>query len=534
VAIGETGDDARYWAFISYSHKDAAFGRRLHGRLERYAIPRRLVGRETSRGTVPRKIAPVFRDREELSAAHDLSAEVRAALCASRSLIVICSPAAAASRWVAREVEVFRALHPDRPILAAIRDGEPPGCFPETLRPLGPDGVAVEPLAADFRRGRDGERLGLLKLVSGVLGIGLDELVQRDAHRRLQRVTAVTAGALAAMLAMGVLTVFAINARLEADRQRGEAEGLVEYMLTDLRDRLKGVGRLDVMTGVNERALHYYAEENLDTLPANSLERRARVLHAMGEDDESRGDHDAALRKFHEAYRTTQRLLALAPNDPERIFDHAQSAYWIGFVDFDRERYVTAKPWFREYKALVDRLIGIAPDNPRFQREAAYAAGGLCAIAIYPPKDPAGALSACGSALAHMEAAAHHSPPSSAIQADIASRHAWLADAYRINHDNKNVWKHRLIQEQILNTLISSDPKNMDLKVSWLGLQRSLARMTAEAGKPADALARLEHALSVVNDMIRFDPTNKSWARMQRKILTDTEELKGAIAKGRH
>ena len=80
MAEETAGDNDRYWAFISYSHRDAAFGRRLHRKLETYALPRRLVGRRTAQGTVPKKLAPIFRDREEFAAAHDLSTEVRAAL----------------------------------------------------------------------------------------------------------------------------------------------------------------------------------------------------------------------------------------------------------------------------------------------------------------------------------------------------------------------------------------------------------------------------------------------------------------------
>ncbi|MBV9884276.1 MAG: TIR domain-containing protein [Sphingomonadaceae bacterium] len=38
---------------------------------------------------------------------------VRAALVQSGALIILCSPHAAASLWVAEEVETFRRLHPD-------------------------------------------------------------------------------------------------------------------------------------------------------------------------------------------------------------------------------------------------------------------------------------------------------------------------------------------------------------------------------------------------------------------------------------
>ncbi|MEI9851855.1 MAG: TIR domain-containing protein [Sphingomonas sp.] len=132
---------------------------------------------------------------------------MRAALAASDSLIVLCSPHAAASPWVAREIEAFRELNPGRPVLAAIVDGEPADCFPSALSSAG-----AEPLAADLRRSGDGQRLGFLKLVAGLTGVGLDALVQRDAARQIRRVTAVTLVAIAATLVMAVLTVVALSA----------------------------------------------------------------------------------------------------------------------------------------------------------------------------------------------------------------------------------------------------------------------------------------------------------------------------------
>ena len=206
----------------------------------------------------------------------------------------------------------------------------------------------VEPLAADLRKQGDGWRLGFLKIVAGIADVPLDALVQRDAARRLRRVMAVTGGALVALLAMIGMTIFALQSRNEAQRQQAEAEGLVEYMLTDLRSELKGVGRLDVMTDVNQRAMDYYEDQgDLSDMPAESLERRARILHAMGEDNETRGDLDQALAKFAEAHRVTAALLARDPENADRIFGHAQSEYWVGRVHELRGQWQSALPRYR-------------------------------------------------------------------------------------------------------------------------------------------------------------------------------------------
>src|SRR5579884_2118482 len=89
----------KYWAFISYSHRDRAWANWLHRQLETYRVPRRLLGLEAGDGPLPRRLFPVFRDLDELPSSPDLSAVIDRALRASRYLIVIASPYSAASRW---------------------------------------------------------------------------------------------------------------------------------------------------------------------------------------------------------------------------------------------------------------------------------------------------------------------------------------------------------------------------------------------------------------------------------------------------
>src|SRR5689334_17831068 len=82
----------KYWAFLSYSHTDEAWASWLHRALETYRVPKRLANRKTTIGSVPNRLFPVFRDREELSGSPELGDRLREALAAARTLIVLCSP----------------------------------------------------------------------------------------------------------------------------------------------------------------------------------------------------------------------------------------------------------------------------------------------------------------------------------------------------------------------------------------------------------------------------------------------------------
>lgn len=504
---------ARYRAFISYSHKDAGFGRRLHRRLEAYRLPRRLVGRQGPRGPVPARLAPIFRDREELAAAHDLTAEIRAALDASAALVVVCSPRAAASPWVAREIEVFRERHPDRPILAAVAEGEPAEGFPDVLR-----ADAAEPLAADFRPGRDGPQLALLKLVAALAGVGLDELVQRDAQRRVRSVTAVTAGAVAATLAMSLLTAFALDARRQAERQRAEAEGLVEFMLTDLRTRLKGVGRLDIMGAVNQRALKYYGQQDLGRLPPGSLERRARLLQAIGEDDEERGDLDGALAQFQEASRTTSALLEISPADPQRIYAQAQSEYWVAFIDWRRGRVAPARTGFERYAALAHRLVAIQPSDPDWLMEVGYAESNLGTLALRDLGDPAEAERRFLVALAQFQAAVRARPADKEIKRELADAYAWVADSRRALGRPMQALQQRRKEEQLLLELLENDPRNAQLQSDLVGNRLATARLQMDLGRSREAVSLLDRALATALRLAQADPENARIRRQARIV----------------
>lgn len=241
----KSGINTKYFAFISYSHVDEEWGKWLHRGLEQYQVPRRLVGTEGRDGPIPARLFPVFRDREELPSSAALNEQITSALEQSAYLIVICSPNSARSRWVNEEILAFKRMGREHRILTLIVDGEPNAsdkdgfdhqteCFPISMRyKLRPDGSLsderAEPIAADARPQGDGREDAKLKLIAGLLGVGFNELKQREieAARKRTRIAVAIAGC------MAILALGAAFAAFMAVRMRDEALHTLEWAVTE-------------------------------------------------------------------------------------------------------------------------------------------------------------------------------------------------------------------------------------------------------------------------------------------------------------
>ncbi|WP_293907778.1 toll/interleukin-1 receptor domain-containing protein [Phenylobacterium sp.] len=503
----------RYSAFISYSSVDTAFAARLHRDLEAYRLPRRLA-QLAHPGQLRRgRLKPLFHDTWDLNAAHDLPAALREAIAQSESLIVVCSPAAATSDWVGREIELFRALHGDGRIRAALIEGDMATSFPPALLG-GQGGPVMEPLAADFRRGASARKLGTLKLVAALAGVELDELIQRDAQRRTRRVVALAGASVAAMAVVSVLAVAAVTAREAARLQQARTEGLNEVMLTDVRSRLKRTGRLDLLSTVNEAVLNYYRDQN--DLSDSAQEQRARLLQAMGEDDEKRGNLETAAARFAEARRITVALLAASPQDPKRIFGQAQSEYYLGFIAWQRGDGVAARRGFEAYAALAQQLVRKDPSNIDWLMETAYAESNLGMLALRQAGDAPTAERHFTTALSTLQAAANSKPRDVDRQLEVADGYAWLADTERVRGDLAGVAANRTAQRRIIDALLAADPLNVAARTAMLSNELAMARLDAARGQYGAAIARLDRGRADAVAVMKSAPGNAEVASQAR------------------
>lgn len=202
------------------------------------------------------------------------------------------------------------------------------------------------------------------------------------AAKFVQRYRAGVAMASVAVVALGVGSGVALWQAHEAQAQRVQAEGLIEYMIGDLRKKLQPVGRLDILDGVGDKALAYYAAQDLNHLDADSLGRRARALHMIGSLAEQRGKMDEAQRDFQQAADTTSKLLQRHPDDGQRIFDQSQSEFYLGYIQWRRGRLHEAELAFQRYYAMAWRMNEVVPENHDWQLEKVFAAQNVAIVLL--------------------------------------------------------------------------------------------------------------------------------------------------------
>lgn len=535
-----------YFAFLSYSHADQAIAEWLHEALENFRVPRRLVGRLTENGVVPRRLTPVFRDRGELAASDDLSEEIEEALAGSRFLVVLCSPAAVASKWTNAEIAAFKRLHPDGEVFAAIIAGEPfasetrgreaEECFPPALLQKydargRPTGKRAEPIAADLRQEGEGKQLGLMQIIAGMLGVGLDELVQREGKRRQQRMTLIAAASLVGMIFTSGLSLVAIQSRDAARDERREAEGLVAFMLGDLKDKLQPIGKLDALDGVGSRVLGYYSKQDPSELSDAGLMQRSQALSLTAQVASLRGDKETARQLYRQAMEGTEEAIRRDPDDPQRLFNHAQNVFYVGEIARELGQADQAEAAYREYKRLADRMVAIEPDNLRWRMEVLYAEEDI-GIVLLNKRRYAEAAAIFERLLHVMESAGSLDPGNRVYQRETGKLLSWTAQAQWVLGRLDAAIAVRQRQVAFLERQLRGGGADVQVREQLVPARRAIGLLFTSQGQVERGNEELHLALAEANRLIAVEPDNSGWKNMAAAVRLDLAD--NLLSSGRH
>ena len=231
-------DGMTYDAFISYSRLNTAEAAKIEHDLERFPLPRDI------RKQLGQRRLNVFRDVSDMTG-NRLDPSLDVHLANSRTLVVLCSPAARQSHYVNQEISRFAELRDPEHIVPVLVVGGPNNdphvdaadwAFPDALEHV----LGGAPLAANLsqawttkrRRAKLSQGSPWVQLVAGIVDSTTDDLTQRIARserRRLQSIAAIVM----VVLAVAGLAFFQKH-RADVQFRAAAATRLAEHSRSEL------------------------------------------------------------------------------------------------------------------------------------------------------------------------------------------------------------------------------------------------------------------------------------------------------------
>ena len=352
------------------------------------------------------------------------------------------------------------------------------------------------------RRERRGERLRMLAMSTIVLLAGL-----------------------AAALGLN-----AVGARTLAEQRRLEAEGLMSYMLGDFADKLRPLGRLDLLDSVSSKALDYLGRQVEQGSSAAALSQRAKALQVIGEVRRASGDSDGAIAALTSANTILIVQHAAKPSDTDVLKNLGVNAYWLGQLSRDRNHWDQAAAFWRQYLDYSDRLNLLEPDRVEWWVEQSYAHNNLGSLAA-TRGDPLGAVREFRLSIALKQRALARQPAAIAVEAELADSYSWLASATEALGDLDGASQLYARELDIIQRLRSAAPgDSLWVKREVRALQhRALNRLAR--GLTGHALDDYREAHQLFARIVGQDSKNRSW--QGEAAFLELEEQQVAYLTGR-
>ncbi len=535
----------RYRAFLSYSHRDTAWGKWLHAALEGYRVDKDLVGRETPAGAVPKALRPIFRDREDFSAGHSLTEQTRAALEGSQFMVVVCSPNAARSQYVNEEIRRYKALGRGDHVIPIIVDGEPGDpareCFPQALRfKVGPDGSLTdqreEPIAADARPQGDGKDIAKLKLVAGLLGVGLDEIVRRAERARRRRLRNWVAALAVLTVTFAGLAVWADINRREAVRQRQYAEQALDAGIrTSNSLALDLAMRFRNRAGIQTALVKYLLDAALllqDKLTSYGritpeLQRgQARALLEISLTLHTIGDNSGALAAADRARQIIEGLLAIKPVDPDWQLNLGVSYERAGDALVPQGKTADALAAYRKALAIVQGVVDGDLGNTGAQSLLATEYLKIGEVLFYQKGNYDEALAAYQMSLVIGQKLVDREQGNAEWLRGLAISYEGVGDVLLAQGKRDEALAAFQKRLAIAQELAGKDTGNTDFQQDLSVAYNKIGDVLLAAGKPEEALDAYQKGLAIRQKLADGDQRNAGW---QRDVATSYYKIGGAM-----
>ncbi|WP_432377324.1 winged helix-turn-helix domain-containing protein [Duganella sp. P38] len=331
---------------------------------------------------------------------------------------------------------------------------------------------------------------------------------RRAERMRMGVMVVVTALALLA----GGLGLAARSAQTLAESHRVEAEDLLGYMLGDFVEKLRPLGKLDLLDSVSNRALKYLSDSSRENDSDTALAQRAKSLQVIAEVRIARADPSGASTALLAGRHILQAQLQRHPADLKLLKSAGENAFWLGQIHLDQKEWDPARRYFEEYRDYADRQAALAPQSVDAWIEQSYAHSNLGTVALRSG-DLQRAASEFALSVDLKHRAYQQQPGNNRLAADLANGLSWQASAHM------QLGKLRLAEELndralgLLEKLYQANPMESlwlnKLAATWAH-QSELRQASGDLAGSSKASAQ---AYAFRRSMVEKDGSNRIWQR---------------------
>ncbi len=327
----------------------------------------------------------------------------------------------------------------------------------------------------------------------------------------------------------------ATEARAEAERRRGQAEGLIDFMMGDLHQKLAPIARLDALDAAADRSINYMSSLKPELMTAPELERNAVALQHVGEVRVAQGKLPQALRAFELALSIAEKAVAKDPRTPQLRFTLGQEQFWVAEAHRLMGNADQSLAKMQEYLATSALLARQHPENQDYRIELAYGYSNV-GSALETRGDLAGALANYERTLAIKEDRLRANPAKREWQADLA---VTINKAAYVLHKQGQLRRARerfAAEQAIYERLLLGEPAQNRWKQRLVSNHAFLGGVVIDMGDAAAGVRELSRAEALARELVAFDRSNVSWRRdlaVATISLADTYRMLGRHAEAR-
>ena len=325
-----------------------------------------------------------------------------------------------------------------------------------------------------------------------------------------------------------LMSVKSHDAEQQAQQKRLAAENLLGFMVGDFADKLRGIGRMDLLDGISNQALEYFTQASeLDSEHSLSFEARfqhAQTLEAIGEVAYSRNNIDEANQALLAAQVILNGLYQQQPDNLELLKTLGANGFWLGQIRYDAKDWIRAEVYFTDYYRYSENMLTLAPGDPVALMELSYALNSLGSSAMMQRKFSI-SRQFFEQSLSLKLQALEQDPNNVSLIADVADTRSWLAStSISSGQLGVSIAIHLAIQAEIekMSHEIQSNAyiaENLALSYHYISRQYGYR---GEFNKAWDSVYK---SYLIRQSMLKMDSENQLWRISLFQLQIDMLEL---------